>query len=46
MTLFKTSVQNGVNYVEYETSRVLSALGFSMRDGNVSDQGSKRITLK
>ena len=46
MKLFKTSVQNGVNYVEYETSKVLSALGFSMKDGTVTNQDSKRITLK
>ena len=46
MTLFKTSVQNGVNYVEYQLDKVLSVLGFSMNNEDISKQTSKRITLK
>ena len=45
MTLFKTSVENGVNYVEYETSKVFSALGFSIKDGTITKQESKRIKI-
>ncbi len=45
MNLFKIYTENGNQYVEYETSEVLNALGYSTHMGVGIPQGSSIVKL-